>query len=204
MQWCKKCNRPYGECSNKRAHKRTVKKIKKEQLSRHNQSTYLQHGEDFLENAIQWRAPKGQMPGNQKKSGLIGDKQQGFEGLNVFAEFIWQKLLPFYDEEGRDALIREARALLDTHTRDSKGRVLPHGSLMAADTPSGELPCPGEKDDGSCLHHGSSIDCRKARKAANYSRNLLALLANNAPGTPVTASNSPVGSVSRNLVHRHR
>lgn len=58
-------------------------KIAKEKASRSNQATCLQNMEDFLECAVGWHAPKKQTPGNVKRSGMAGDKQQTMEAIII-------------------------------------------------------------------------------------------------------------------------
>jgi hypothetical protein len=86
IRWCDTCDSPWRDCRTPKEHERKSKKIVKEKASRERQAQVLQKLEDLLENNSDMTPLKLQMPGNQKKSGLLYDKQQVIEAVLIKAD----------------------------------------------------------------------------------------------------------------------
>lgn len=156
--WCDHCQAPFERCDNQKEHHRKVKKIVKEKSARNDQARVLQNLEDILELVCDWRSPKEQMPGNQKKSGLIGDKQHDLVSTAIHFDRAMAWIARHSDF---NAFLAETRPIVNSHIAGSSSQDLPTCSLLAANTPSDERCC---RDDPSHRSCDNPIDCRKATR----------------------------------------
>lgn len=154
------------------------KKIVKEQESRRNQKTCLQNMEDLLECVLDWQIPKKQTPGNVKKSGMVGDKQQTMEAFYILSDVLLRYAIsPFEPRTGETsihAVAREAKHQIQVHLHGKSAIALPTKSLMADAESSGGPLCMITPDHAPCLPDRNSdcINCRKQRRRKAYEDNL--------------------------------
>lgn len=156
----------FDSCWDPKNHVRKVKKIVKEKSARNDQAKVLQHLEDTLEIVCNWRSPKEQKPGNQKRSGLVGDKQHDlvatFFGFDFALEWIARR-------DDLHAFLQELRPRIDSHIASDSPQDLPAGSLLAARTVSEKRRCTDDPSHRSC---DNPIDCRKAARRMQSQINL--------------------------------
>lgn len=159
------------------------KKIAKEQESRLKQARYLQYIEDFLECLLSWQAPTKQTPGNVKKSGMVGDKQQTMKAFCIFNDVLLRHAIsPLEPRPGEtciQAVVGEAIRQIQIHICGKSSVVLPTYSLMAETEPLDVPQCTITPDHEPCLPDNTSacIRCRKQRRREVYEENLRRLLA---------------------------
>jgi hypothetical protein len=174
------------------------KKIVKEQKSRLNQKTCLQNMEDLLECVLDWQIPKKQTPGNVRKSGMVGDKQQTIEAFYILSDVLVRYTIsPFEPRTGEtciQAVAREAKRQIQVHSNGKSAIVLPTNSLMADAESSGGPLCMITPDHKPCLSAEPSacVYCRKQLRGAAFKRNLdnLERLSTKHGGTSSAASSS--------------
>jgi hypothetical protein len=153
-------------------------KIAKEKASRSNQTTCLQYMEDFLDCAVGWHAPKKQTPGNVKRSGMAGDKQQTMEAIIILCDVLVRQTISPIEPQPRETYIQavmgEAKHQIETHLRGDSGTVLPTCSLMADAAFSGDSLRTIVPDHEPCLpdETSSCVNCRKQRRRMAYECNL--------------------------------
>lgn len=176
-------------------HKSKENKIVKEQESRLKQARYWQYVEDVLECSFSWQAPKKQTPGNLKKSGMVGDKQQTMEAFRIFNDVLLRHAIsPLEPRPGEtciQAVVRETMHQIKSRIRGESSIVLPTYSLMA-ETESPDGPhCTITPDHDPCLLDNTSacISCRKQRRRKVYEDNLKRLLAER--GRALFAASTP-------------
>lgn len=194
--WCGDCKVPLPDCRNKKAHHRkNLKKTEKEQTSREEQARVLQMIEDLLESGANWRSPKEQMPGNKKKSGLVGDKQHmfnvGYIGVDMLVEMAARN-------GDFNATMEEFRRRIDFHLENGSPRDLPTGSLMAPSPSSDdEIHCTDDPSHQSC---DNSIDCRKTTRRMHCHANLGRIMG--VPAASLRARRSTATARSRTSMSR--
>jgi len=151
-------------------------KVDKEKEARSAQSRQFEGLEDSLLCIINWGAPKKQTSSNTKKSGLTGDKGQTLDAVMILLDELTRFVISIPNtgsgEKPLQVVEKRTKERIATHLDDRQALVLPRGSLMADETPSGETPCVGHKRDGLCSLHGTSIECRKRRRCYNFTHNV--------------------------------
>lgn len=176
-------------------HKSKKRKIDREQESRLTQTTWFQNVEDFLECVLSWQAPKKQTPGNVKKSGMVGDKQQTMEAVsilcNVLVRHVISPLEPRSEETCIQAVVREVKHQIEIQPRGESSIALPKYSLMAEVESLHGPRCTFTPDHKPCLRDNTSacIRCRKQRRREVYEDNLRRLLAGR--GRASSAASTP-------------
>lgn len=175
--------------------KKSRSKIIREQNARAKQATYLQYMEDLLGCVLRWEAPKKQTPGNEAKSGLVGDKQETMQALCILTEVLVRRtvspLEPRPGETPLQTVVREARIQIEAHLNDDSADILPSCSLMADHSPLGDQPCTGTHNHELCSLHQTSacLKCRKQRRGTLFKRNLERLATKH--GTASSTDSSP-------------
>lgn len=164
--WCEHCKAPFANCLKPKEHMRKEKKIVKEKCARNDQAKVLQNLEDLLDFVCDWRPKKEQMPGNAKKSGLIGDKQQGLVGTFILFDMALREIGITGDLYG---FLERSKPVVDAHIASGSPHDLPAISLLAANDPSDEQRCQDDLRHRNC---DNPIDCRKTTRRIYCRMNL--------------------------------
>jgi hypothetical protein len=119
---------------------------------------------------------------NMKRSGLLNDKRETIRRARITIDVLVEVLVQLHttksstQSEAREALWRSldrVKERIKANSKSDKAVVLPSGSLMADNTPSGEKPCGEQNKDGLCSPHGgNSIELRKEVRSCNYAKNI--------------------------------
>jgi hypothetical protein len=189
--WCNTCDTPFRNCHAPKEHERKSRKIVKEKAARSEMAGVLQQAEDLLENIFDLKMLKGQMPGNQKKSGLGKDKQQLSETILLLLNMMAREIASVHGPEAFAQFSGRANEAIEKLIEAGDGE-LPIGLNLLASA-SGEEPCVHERRG---LHCDTPIPCRKQRSTRNCSSNLARILesatttAAPTPTTPAAAAQS--------------
>lgn len=197
--WCKKCKAHFDYCQKYNKHMQEAFKVTNEKFARRRQAIFFRSMEDDLEQSCEWKAEKSQWTGNQNSSGLTGDKQETIEAFYIRNATLETIAIRHGLENEANELFQNS---MHAHRRDGATRILPACSLMAADTPSGERPCPGANSDNTCSLHWTNIECRKARRATERRRNVHRINPNakviqRKPAAPCSAQQSESRSATK-------
>ena len=189
--WCNTCDTPFRDCHAPKEHERKSRKIVKEKAARSEMAGVLQQAEDLLENIFDLKTLKGQMPGNQKKSGLGKDKQQLSETILLLLNMMPREIASVHGPEAFAKFSGRANEAIEKLIEAGDGELPIELNLLAS--ASGEEPCVHERRG---LHCDTPIPCRKLRSTRNCSSNLARILesatttATPTPTTPPAATQS--------------
>jgi hypothetical protein len=206
IRWCDTCNSPWRDCSTPKEHERKNKKIVKEKAARGEMAGVLQEAEDLLENLFDLTILKGQMPGNQKKSGLAYDKQQLIETVLLCLNLLSHELASVLGPEAfADFSRRVSGAISELVVPTTNGEDLSELSLLASQ--SSGLACVHESRGVPC---DAPIPCRKAKNARNCTSNMARIFgsatttATSTPTTPAATATLPVRPIRPASTPRRR
>lgn len=168
----KKCRKSGTRCKNPEDCRRKSEKTNSEKDSRKGQSASYQYMEDLLELYLGYKAQTAQMTGNRRKSGVAGRKQEVMDAFIVLCEVLhYHALRGDLKEPGAPGLKEEILKAIDDNYAKRSDRKLSLNSLMAADTATGERPCPGLGQDQKCSLHDDYVQCRKYTRGLEFQRN---------------------------------
>jgi hypothetical protein len=203
IRWCDTCDSPWRDCRTPKEHERKSKKIVKEKASRERQAQVLQKLEDLLENNSDMTPLKLQMPGNQKKSGLLYDKQQVIEAVLIKADMDTRMLASLLGQDEFDRYCDRVSRAIREHVaaNDNEG---PLARSLLASVSGAEVPCAHVSRGLNC---DTTIAYRKVRHTRNYNANLAmefgTATATTTP-TPAAATTLPVRSTRPGSTPRRR
>ena len=203
IRWCDTCDSLWRDCQTPKEYERKSKKIVKEKASRERQAQVLQKLEDLLENNCDMTPLKLQMPGNQKKSGLLYDKQQVIEAVLIKTDMDTRMLASLLGQDEFDRYCDRVSRAIREHVaaNDNEG---PLARSLLASVSGAEVPC---AHVSRALNCDTTIACRKARHTRNYNANLATefgtATATTTP-TPAAATTLPVRSSRPGSTPRRR